>query len=173
MSELLGCPSLMIQQSPNRWSCMPTSLAMVLRVPVSDVIAGIGHDGSEIVFPLKNEPECRRGFHTQELVRYCMVRDYWAMTFEAWPTIATTRGQAEINWEDVIPVYTSALAKAQVREAIEAHFDSIFCGITRTGRRHAIARVHDLWICPNQGLLVEGFPNDFKISHILWIGRMR
>ena len=31
--------------------CMPLAFAMALDMPVADILAAIGHDGSEIVFP--------------------------------------------------------------------------------------------------------------------------
>lgn len=55
-------------KQPNRWSCMPTSLAMVLGTDVDSIIKAIGHDGSMIVDPTLPEPQCRQGFHIDELV---------------------------------------------------------------------------------------------------------
>jgi hypothetical protein len=57
-----------LQRQPNRWSCLPTSFAMVLDVPVEELLRSIGHDGSEIAFPTEPEPACRRGFHIQECI---------------------------------------------------------------------------------------------------------
>lgn len=61
-----------LQISPNAWSCLPTAFAMCLNVPVKEVIRDIGHDGSEIIFEDYPEPMCRRGFHTSELMDYCL-----------------------------------------------------------------------------------------------------
>ena len=47
---------------------MPLAFAMALDMPVADLLATIGHDGSEIVFPNLPEPLCRRCFHIQEFV---------------------------------------------------------------------------------------------------------
>lgn len=64
---------MILQNSPNAWSCLPTAFAIALEVPVQQVIADIGHDGSEIIFDGYPEPLCRRGFHTSELIDYCLV----------------------------------------------------------------------------------------------------
>ena len=51
---------------------MPLAFAMALDMPVADVLAAIGHDGSEIVFPSLPEPLCRRCFHIQELIQVAL-----------------------------------------------------------------------------------------------------
>lgn len=61
-----------LQISPNAWSCLPTAFAMCLGISVKEVIEGIGHNGSEIIFDGYPEPMCRRGFHTSELIDYCL-----------------------------------------------------------------------------------------------------
>lgn len=58
---------MQLQKSPNRWSCLPTALAMTLSVDLSELIDLIGHDGSEILWPDQPEPLKRRGFHIEEL----------------------------------------------------------------------------------------------------------
>ena len=56
-------------RSPNRWSCLPTSFAMVMDVDVQDLIHHIGHDGSEIEWPeIGDDPWQRRAFHIQEIL---------------------------------------------------------------------------------------------------------
>lgn len=58
----------------NRWSCLPTALAMVVDYPVVKlVIDYFGHDGSEIVWRDQPEPFNRRGFQPNEMVMvaYC------------------------------------------------------------------------------------------------------
>ena len=39
--------------------CLPASFAMVLDLPLGDIFAGIGHDGSAIKFPSLPEPSPR------------------------------------------------------------------------------------------------------------------
>ncbi len=52
---------------PNRWSCLPTALAMLADVEFADVIDKLGHDGAEIIFPTLPEPVCRRSFAIEEV----------------------------------------------------------------------------------------------------------
>jgi hypothetical protein len=57
-----------MQRSPNHWSCLPCAFTMVTGKPLEELIAKIGHDGSEIIWPELPEPQRRRSFHLQELV---------------------------------------------------------------------------------------------------------
>lgn len=72
---------------PNGWSCLPTSFAMVLGVPISRVISIIGHDGSEIVYPDLDDPRCRKGFHFQECIEAAYVLGSNFGFFEATPLL--------------------------------------------------------------------------------------
>lgn len=56
------------QGQPNRWSCSVAAAAMIMDVPIADVIERIGHDGSEIVFPDLPFPGCYAGFDIQEII---------------------------------------------------------------------------------------------------------
>lgn len=47
------------------WSCLYDAFCIVSDKDLSE----IGHDGSEIFWPDKPEPLCRRGFHIQEFIR--------------------------------------------------------------------------------------------------------
>jgi hypothetical protein len=70
---------MIVQDYPNGWSCFPTALAILLNIPVSEIIKDIGHDGSEIIFP---EPNNRRGFCYRDLVIYCLKNDLSIMEVE-------------------------------------------------------------------------------------------
>src|SRR5262245_38829094 len=76
-----------LQHSPNWWSCLPTAFAIALDVSVRELIAEIGHDGSDIIFPDQPEPYSRRSFHIQEFISPCLKRDYALLIVEAVPTI--------------------------------------------------------------------------------------
>lgn len=60
-----------IQKQPNNFTCLPTAFAMVLDVPVFEVIKELGHDGSQIVFPQSPEPWNMGGWHPQEFKLLC------------------------------------------------------------------------------------------------------
>ena len=68
-----------LQQSPIRGTCLPTSFAMAMGIPVADIFAALGHDGSEVLWPDLPEPTCQRGFHVQELIRLA-VKCGWSVT---------------------------------------------------------------------------------------------
>lgn len=78
---------MQIQRTPNRWSCVPTAFAMALGLPVEQVIKRCGHDGSEILFPGLPEPQCRQGFHLQEMVDVCLALRHICIPIEKEPLI--------------------------------------------------------------------------------------
>lgn len=57
-----------IQTQPNRASCLATSFAMCLDIPVQQIFNELGHDGTEIAFTNLEVPRCYRGFHSMELI---------------------------------------------------------------------------------------------------------
>jgi hypothetical protein len=63
-------------------NCIPLAFSQILCIPLADIIAELGHDGSEII---NNDPEplCRRGFHPQELVYYCYNHGYLVVNFHS------------------------------------------------------------------------------------------
>jgi len=69
---------------------MPLAFAMALDMPVGDLLAAIGHDGSEIVFPSLPEPLCRRCFHIQELIQVALSRRLAVTPVELFPTLQPT-----------------------------------------------------------------------------------
>ena len=69
---------------------MPLAFAMALDMPVADLLAAIGHDGSEIAFPSLPEPLCRRCFHIQELVQVALARGFAATPVELFPVLQPT-----------------------------------------------------------------------------------
>ena len=70
--------------------CMPVAFAMALDMPVADLLAAIGHDGSEIVFPALPEPLCRRCFHVQELIQVALARGLAVTPVELFPVLQAT-----------------------------------------------------------------------------------
>ena len=83
-----------LQQRPEPWMCMPLAFAMALDMPVADLLAAIGHDGSEIVFPSLPEPLCRRCFHIQELIQVALSRGLRRHAGRVVPRAATDRSRA-------------------------------------------------------------------------------
>ncbi len=69
---------------------MPLAFAMALDTPVADLLAAIGHDGSEVVFPTLPEPSCRRCFHIQELIQVALSRGFAVTPVELFPVLQPT-----------------------------------------------------------------------------------
>lgn len=61
-------------KQPNEWSCCACAFAMVCNLTLDGVILGIGHNGSEVLFPDLPEPLCRKGFPFPECIRLCLYR---------------------------------------------------------------------------------------------------
>jgi hypothetical protein len=78
------------QQGSARWMCLPTAFAMALDMPVATLLATIGHDGSEIIFPGLPEPLCRRCFHVQELLQVALSRGFAVTPVELFPVLRPT-----------------------------------------------------------------------------------
>jgi len=79
-----------LQQRPEPWMCMPLAFAMALDMPVADLLAAIGHDGSEIVFPSLPEPLCRRCFHIQEPIQVALAHGFAVTPVELFPVLRPT-----------------------------------------------------------------------------------
>jgi hypothetical protein len=70
---------------------------MALDLPVNQVLAEIGHDGSQIVWPALREPLCRRGFHPQELIDVCRAHGYAVTYLELLPCLYSAPGNPELQ----------------------------------------------------------------------------
>ena len=84
---------------------MPLAFAMALDIPIADLLAAIGHDGSEIVFPNLSEPLRRRCFHIQEPIQVALARGFAVTPVELFPVLQPTEGgphktvlYADNNW---------------------------------------------------------------------------
>lgn len=91
-------------KKPNQWSCSVTAFAMALGITVGELVESIGHDGSYKLWPELDEPRCRRGFHSQELIDQVLFRDRTCTPIEANPQIACPHDPAS-QWvpEEVFP----------------------------------------------------------------------
>ena len=77
-----------LQKQNERWQCAVTSFAMVLNMPVADLIAEIGHDGG--TFPVGLEDH--RGFHVQEFIDCCLNRGFAVTPIEVFPVLMDAQG---------------------------------------------------------------------------------
>jgi DNA-directed RNA polymerase specialized sigma subunit len=70
---------------------------MVLDISTADFFGHVGHDGSEIAFPMLPDPMARRGLHIQECIAACVKLGKAVTPIELFPVIqATTPGESNI-----------------------------------------------------------------------------
>jgi hypothetical protein len=143
-----------VQVSPNHWSCIPTSFAIILDMPVREVFEKVGHDGSEMIFEGKHEPYGRRSFHPQEFIDLCLERGYVFFPVEAMPL---TAGPADLEY---FPVpfkegYGARLARFM------SWFPGIVIGEHKGGIPHAMAWDMRQFYDPGSGKVFED--TDFNI----------
>jgi len=76
-----------LQKQPNRWSCFPTAVAMVINVPVEELLAKLPNGGKEY-FPEYTDSRRYRGYHPQEIMELLLL-DYgkYMLPFTANPFI--------------------------------------------------------------------------------------
>ncbi len=136
-----------IQKQPNMWSCLPTAFAMVLDIPVNQVIQEIGHDGSEITWPELIEPFKRRSFHLQEMSKVCLSKN-----------LNITVIESKIERRVMLPIYNKGFLQEMSKDypsenvgcdcfAFKEEDDSIFLnqcllkynGVIISGGLHAAA----------------------------------
>ena len=123
------------QLNPNRWSCIATSFAMALDIPVAELIRRIGHDGSEIVSPAK-EPAGRRGFHVQECVAVALTLGFAVTPIELFPV-----SEFEGGHEKVIAFPANATTPDGNWDRLRDHIESSRGVLAGQGSRtmHAVA----------------------------------
>ena len=91
---------IQIQKQPNAATCLVTSFAMVLNIPVAELMEQIGHDGLEILFPDLKPPYCYRGHHIQELIFACFERGYAVTPIE--PIPVSSCGEQRYHHHDMV-----------------------------------------------------------------------
>ena len=79
-----------LKTKPNPWSCVGSAFAMVLDISTADFFGLVGHDGSQIAFPMLPDPMARRGLHIQECIAACTKLGYAVTPIELFPVIQST-----------------------------------------------------------------------------------
>ena len=135
---------------PNRWSCLPTAWSYVIGWPLWAVVKAIGHDGSEIRWPNLPEPNCRRGFHAQELIYLGDRFGFVTTTFEPIAAMMSPGGDEPvvINFGDRF-------------EKIVKESNGVFTGEIN-GCRHVVAWIDGKVLDPDRGQLKT--LDDFQIE---------
>jgi len=139
---------------------------MVLDKPIAEIIAKLGHDGSEILYPDLGEPLKRRSFSIQEIIDIVLVfYGYALVPIDACPHSGPTEDRTTA-------VYKIDAARARFLYYLEMR--GIMIGVNRNRIRHAVAwdpdtsRIYD----PNgtiygiDKLMVESLWIPFRINKI-------
>jgi hypothetical protein len=143
---------------PNKWTCLPTSVAMLMNVSLDDIFKYLGHDGSDIVWPHLSDPQNRRAFHIQEMIDFALEGNYLLTPIEQNPMFANSPESAfeslgaAINHREKYSVLRERYAAVQSRlhqitrprsmESYLADYDGLLIGLGSRGRPHAAA-----WNC--------------------------
>jgi len=80
-----------LQKKPQHWQCGVTSAAMVLNMPVADLIAEIGHDGG--LLPGSEWRDIVRGYHIQEFIDVFYKHGFAATPVEIFPVSMDSAGR--------------------------------------------------------------------------------
>lgn len=139
-----------MQFQPNRWSCLPTAWSYVIGWSIWSVIKAIGHDGSFIQWPNLPEPNCRRGFHAQELIYLGDRFGFVTTTFEPLAALMSPGGDSPV-----------VIQFADRFENILEYSDGVLTGEIH-GQRHVVAWVNGKVLDPSQGRLTT--LDDFEIE---------
>ncbi len=144
------------QAQPNGWSCLPTSFAMVLEVDVKDIFGWLDHDGSEIIWPELPEPLCRRAFHIQEMVDYCMAADTMVTPIEFCPCLQPTDESLQF-------VINLNHGLSRIQKYLRT-YRGVLAGVLGNGNRHCVAWSHPYTFDPAQFGRSALLPTDFQID---------
>ena len=132
-----------LEKKYERWQCLSASFAMALGCSQEEIYKAVGHDGGEILWDDLAEPECRRSFHIQEMIRVACARGKAVTPIEVWPILASRDGRR-------VPIVFGDSEKPSnidmIIEVIEGN-TGVLEVLTKSGRRHAVAfedgRIYD------------------------------
>lgn len=116
-------------KQPNKWSCLPTSFAMVLDISLEDIYNFLGHDGSEIWF---DDPNPWRSFNIQEMISLSEAHGFWVME------IITKPAQQPPNSQEFREVYDLSEANRRINFYINK-----YSGVMILRIPHAVAWNHE------------------------------
>lgn len=138
MQSIKPWPHIPMRSCPTAWSCLPTAFSMATGIPYEKWIDAIGHDGSLVIFEYLDDPQKRRGFHPQEMIRAALSFGIGVTELQVNPTI-TTDGK---NRYPVVFEGGNVLSFATALRGQRA----VIGGVTNRGVGHAVAFDGDLWL---------------------------
>src|SRR2546423_390829 len=103
-------------KQPNKWTCLPTSFAMVLDIPLDIIMTKIGHNGPD--------------FHIQELIDVAMKFNFMVTPIESNPRIG-------LSEDDCKHVYDFDMASHRLAKYLNEH-KGVLTGVF-SKKRHAVA----------------------------------
>ncbi len=133
---------MILQNSPNCWSCMAASFATALGISVEEVIRHVGHDGSDIIH-IGNDPERRRGFHPQEMIDLCLELDENVVAIEAAPCFARPNGYGSV------PIEIIGGNDKRIRGYLHRNH-GVLTGLNSIGKPHAVYWDGEMIHCPSK-----------------------
>ena len=139
-----------LQTKPNPWSCIGTAFAMVLDMSTADFFGLVGHDGSQIAFPMLSDPMARRGLHIQECIAACVKLGYAVTPIELFPVIRPTSANGHApNKEDLVVLFGDD--ESANWERFEQTIETSTGVLEGLGRRclHAVAYDHGMLFDPD------------------------
>lgn len=86
-------PMITLQKRPDvKGSCMFAAYAMALGQNIDDLLNWFGNDWKSVAFPGLPEPQCFRGVHEQEFIRFAVDIGFAVTPIELTPNIAAPVG---------------------------------------------------------------------------------
>lgn len=144
--------------------CLLYSAAMILEVPVSDLIAEIGHDGMELIWPDVEGSEKYKGISFDEIIDCFISRGRALVPIWAYPH-TTVENRPDLK----NPVWSEKKAEKRFLNYLDK-YDAILVGYTLQNEFHAIAYTSkNKKVCdPKYGITIDFDQSDFQIREA-WI----
>jgi hypothetical protein len=105
----------------NKWSCLPNAFSLATGIHTNDILDELGHDGSEIIFPGRVDPFCRKSFNPLELTYWALKRKITVVNLESECEISNLLGDSRI--------YSYKVDLMEVMEKNNGVVSGIFKGI--------------------------------------------
>lgn len=130
------------------------AFANLLDSDVQEVFDFIGHDGSEIIWPLLPEPLCRRSFHIQEILVWAhRTHNAHFIGIERIPVLG-------VDDDHIIAIDTMDL------DDYLSNYSGVLCG-TLNGNRHAATWHGNMIFDSSSGLKYDLYAMEIEIAHFL------
>jgi hypothetical protein len=149
---------MQLEIQPTGWSCLPTSVSMLLskyikQHKVDNIFDFLHHDGGEIVYPGLREPNGRRGFTNNEMIDYCLGLGYAYLVYDFKPIVMAVDNQGE-------PIVTNL--NFDKDKFLQTH-DAVLWGAFN-GYHHAVAWNSTMMTVYNPNGKIHALPDTWEIE---------